>query len=57
MQGEYSNFIKAMVAKSEGAIDSAQLVGLDGKALTSVAVSILNSTHINKPYLDSRQQI
>ena len=46
-----------MVARSKGAIDSAQLVGLDGKALTSVAVSILNSTHINKPYLDSRQQI
>ena len=57
MQGDYSNFIEAMVAKSEGAIDSAQLVGLDGKALTSVSVSIFNSTHVNKPYLDLRQQI
>ena len=46
-----------MVARSKGTIDSAQLVGLDGKALTSVAVSILNSTHSNKPYLDLRQQI
>ena len=57
VQGDYSNFIEAMVAKSEGAIDSAQLVGLDGKALTSVSVSIFNSTHVNKPYLDLRQQI
>mgnify|MGYP001796635185 CR=1 FL=1 len=40
VQGEYLSFIEAMVAKSEGAIDSAQFVGLDGKALTSVSVSI-----------------
>ena len=38
-------------------IDSAQLIGFDGEALTSVSVSILNSTHVNKPYFESRQQI
>ena len=57
VQGKYSNFLEAMVARSEGAIDSAQLIGFDGKELTSVSVSILNSTHVNKPYFESRQQI
>lgn len=57
MQGEYSHFIEAMVGRSEGAIDSAELIGLDGKILTSVSVSILNSTHVNKPNFESRQQI
>ena len=39
VQGKYSSYIKFMVDHSNGAVDSAQLVGLDGKALTSVWVS------------------